>query len=392
MPRREFLSRGAKLAVAGSAAPYLLAPARALAGDGAGQLGLVGTDHVGVTVPDLNQAIEWFEDVMGAAAPLSFGPISDPTGTLMRDLLDVDKNAVIKQITSLRIGHSANIELFQYDAPNQRHGWPRNSDWSGHHIAFYVTDIAAAVAYMESRHDRVEKLLGPLPITDGPAAGQTINYFRTPFGLFIEFISYPHGMAYERGPSRPLWSPKRNGLSSDVTKVPGLLGIDHIGITVPNIQQAIAWFKDVLGYIEPLTFGPFADPTGTFIQDVVGTDPRAVIEQITEGRGGNGPNVELFQYSAPDQDRHIRLNSDWGGHHIAFYVRHIEKAVEYMRRQRGVTKLLGPFAVTAGPAAGQTINYFKTPFGYVELISYPKGMAYEATAPIKLWDPADNRP
>ncbi len=161
MPRREFLSRGAKLAAAGSALPYLLAPARALAGDGAGQLGLVGTDHVGVTVPDINQAIEWFEDVMGAVAPLSFGPISDPTGTLMHDLLDVDRAAVIRQITSLRIGHSGNIELFQYDAPNQRHDWPRNSDWSGHHIAFYVTDIAAAVAYMESRH--VEKFLGPLP-------------------------------------------------------------------------------------------------------------------------------------------------------------------------------------------------------------------------------------
>jgi len=73
MRRREFLSRGAKLALAGSAAPYLLSPARALAGDGAGQLGLVGTDHVGVTVPDINQAIEWFEDVMGAVAPLSFG-------------------------------------------------------------------------------------------------------------------------------------------------------------------------------------------------------------------------------------------------------------------------------------------------------------------------------
>jgi catechol 2,3-dioxygenase-like lactoylglutathione lyase family enzyme len=390
MQRREFLSRGAKLALAGSAAPYLLAPARALAGEGAGQLGLVGTDHVGVTVPDINQAIEWFEDVMGAVAPLSFGPISDPSGTLMRDLLDVDKASVIKQITSLRIGHSANIELFQYEAPGQRHDWPRNSDWSGHHIAFYVTDIVAAVDYMKSRH--VEKFLGPLPITDGPAAGQTINYFRTPFGLFIELISYPKGMAYERDPSRPLWSPKRNGLNSEVTKVPGLLGIDHIGITVPNIRQAIAWFENVLGYSEPLTFGPLSDPKGNFIADVVGTDPRAVIEQITEGRGGNGPNVELFQYTAPDQDRSIRRNSDWGGHHIAFYVKHIDKAVEYMQRQPGVTKLLGPFAVTAGPAAGQTINYFKTPFGFVELISYPKGMAYERTARIPLWNPADNRP
>src|SRR5689334_17974794 len=137
--RREFLTRGAKLAAAATAAPYLVSPGNALAGGGKGHphLGLVGTDHVGITVPDINQAIEWFEDVMGAVAPLSFGPISDPTGTLMHDLLDVDPRAVIKQITLLRIGHSANIELFEYTAPGQRQDHPRNSDWSGHHIAFY---------------------------------------------------------------------------------------------------------------------------------------------------------------------------------------------------------------------------------------------------------------
>jgi catechol 2,3-dioxygenase-like lactoylglutathione lyase family enzyme len=392
IPRREFLTRGAKLAAGAAAAPYLLAPGRALAsnGQGVGQLGLVGTDHVGLTVPDINQAIEWFEDVMGAVAPLTFGPISDPTGTLMHDLLDVDPRAGIDKITMLRIGRSANIELFQYEAPGQRRDHPRNSDWSGHHVAFYVKDIGVAVEYMQSRG--VEKFLGPLPITDGPAAGQTINYFRTPFGTFIELISYPHGMAYEKttSPRDRLWSPKENGQVADVTKVPGLLGIDHIGITVPDIAQAIAWFENVLGYSEPLTFGPLADPVGTFIHDVVGTDPRAVIQQITEGRGGNGPNVELFSYTAPDQDRTFRRNSDWGGHHIAFYVRDIDKAVDWMVR-KGVTKLLGPFAVADGPAAGQTINYFKAPFEFVELISYPHGMAYEKTARIKLWDPRDNQ-
>jgi hypothetical protein len=60
---------------------------------------------------------------------------------------------------------------------------------------------------------------------------------------------------------------------------------------------------------------------------------------------------------------------------------------------KGVEKLLGPLAVTDGPAAGQTINYFHAPFGtFIELISYPEGMAYETTAPIPLWDPRDNRP
>ena len=70
----------------------------------------------------------------------------------------------------------------------------------------------------------------------------------------------------------------------------------------------------------------------------------------------------------------------------------IGKAVAYLQ-SRGVEKLLGPLPVTDGPAAGQTINYFRAPFGtYIELISYPQGMAYEEAAPIPLWDPRDNRP
>ena len=127
----------------------------------AGQLGLVGADHVGLTVPDIGEAVAWFQDVMGASAPLSFGPIADPGGTLMHDLLGVDPRAVIDQITVLRLGRSANIELFQYEAPDQRRTHPRNSDWSGHHVAFYVTDIDAAVAHMVSKG--VEKFLGPFP-------------------------------------------------------------------------------------------------------------------------------------------------------------------------------------------------------------------------------------
>ena len=359
-------------------------------GNADGLLGLVGVDHAGITVPDIDEAIAWFEKVMGCGAPLTFGPFSDPSGTFMQDLLGVHPRAVIEQITMIRCGRSANIELFEYEAPDQLQTFPKNSDWAGHHIAFYVTDIDAAVAHMQAHG--VEKLLGPLPVTDGPAAGQTINYFRAPFGTYIELISYPEGMAYERDPSRPLWSPKRNGDDSVSTSVPGLLGMDHVGITVPDIEEAVAWFEDVLGCSAPLTFGPFGDPIGTFMQDLLGVHPRAVIEQITLVRCGNGPSVELFDYTSPDQDQTFRKNSDFGGKHIAFYVRHIDKAVAYMQ-SKGVEKLLGPLPVTDGPAAGQTINYFRAPFGtYIELISYPHGMAYEASAVTPLWDPRDNRP
>jgi catechol 2,3-dioxygenase-like lactoylglutathione lyase family enzyme len=393
MVRREFLTKGAVAlgAAAAGAAGAQSAAARALAGVGGGELGLVGCDHVGITVPDINQAIEWFEDVLGAVAPLTFGPF--PAGPFVASVVDVAQTTSIDQITMVRVGHSANIELFQYStAPGgQRQDMPKNSDWSGHHVAFYVTDIRPAVEYMVGKGVR-KMPAGPFTLTQGPAAGQTIQYFQTPWGGYIEFISYPDGMAYQVPSVKPLWSPKLNGMDSVVTKVPGLLGIDHVGITVPNIDVAATWLEQKLGFANPLTFGPFSDPTGNFMTQLVDVHPRAVVQQIRMLRGGNGPGIELFQYTSPDQDQTRRMNSDWGGHHIALYVRHIDKGVEYLQAKAG-TKLFGPVTLTEGPAAGQSINYFHDPFGTdVELISYPHGMAYESTAAIPLWDPRDNHP
>jgi catechol 2,3-dioxygenase-like lactoylglutathione lyase family enzyme len=394
MPRKEFLKRSAVALGAAAAVPLVDAQAgtaRGLGvGVGGGELGLVGFDHVGITVPDINQAIEWFEDVMGAVAPLTFGPF--PAGPFVASVVDVAETASIDQITMLRLGHSASIELFKYTAPDgQRHDMPKNSDWSGHHVAFYVTDIEPAVEYMVSKGVR-RMPAGPFTLTAGPAAGQTIQYFQTPWGGYIEFISYPHGMAYEAPSVKSLWSPKLNGTRPEVTNVPGLLGIDHIGITVPNIAVAAAWLEQNLGFANPLTFGPFSDPTGDFMTQLVDVHPRAVVEEIRVLRGGNGPNIELFQYSSPDQDQRFRSNSDFGGHHVTFYVQHIDKGVEFLQAKAG-TKLFGPVTLDQGPAAGQSINYFENPFGTdVELISYPHGMAYEATAPITLWNPRNNHP
>ena len=124
----------------------------------------------------------------------------------MQDLLGVHPRAVIEEITLVRCGYGSNIELFKYTAPDQKDVTPKNSDVGGYHIAFYVDDVAAAKAYLEGKG--VATRMGPLPVKEGPAAGQTILYFQAPWGLQFEAISYPTGMAYEKGADTVLWSPK----------------------------------------------------------------------------------------------------------------------------------------------------------------------------------------
>lgn len=168
--------------------------------------GMRGHDHTGITVPDMKQAVDFFTNVVGCKKAMSFGPFADDKGTFMQDLLGVDPKAVIEEITMVRCGYGSNIELFKYTAPDQKDLTPRNSDIGGFHIAFYVDDVAAAKAYFDAKG--VKTRLGPLPVKEGPAAGQTILYFQAPWGLQLEAISYPEGMAYEKGAETVLWSPK----------------------------------------------------------------------------------------------------------------------------------------------------------------------------------------
>ena len=83
---------------------------------------------------------------------------------------------------------------------------PKNSDIGGYHIAFYFDDIKAAADYLKANN--VRTFMGPLPVDQGPAAGQSILYFTAPWGLQFEAISYPKGMAYEKDGGPVLWSTK----------------------------------------------------------------------------------------------------------------------------------------------------------------------------------------
>jgi len=176
-----------------------------------------------------------------------------------------------------------------------------------------------------------------------------------------------------------------SAVPASADSIPGLRGHDHTGITVPDVKAATAFFTDVLGCSHAMSFGPFMDDKGTFMQDVVNVNPRAVIDEISMVRCGYGSNIELFQYQSPDQAKTLPKNSDIGGHHIALYVDDIAKAAEYLR-SKNVKTMQGPIPVNEGPADGQSILYFLTPWGMqMELISYPKGMAYEKDAKTVLW-------
>jgi len=167
--------------------------------------------------------------------------------------------------------------------------------------------------------------------------------------------------------------------------LPGLRGVDHIGFTVPNLREAVAFFVDVLGCEPFYELGPFQSDD-QWMADQLNVRPRTVMRRLKFLRCGHGSNFELFEYEAPDQRRMQPKNSDVGGHHLAFYVDDIHPAMEHLRRH-GVRILGEPVVRASGPSGGQTWVYFLTPWGMqCELVSFPHGKGYEAETDRRLWD------
>ena len=172
----------------------------------AGLPGMRGLQHIGITVPNLQEAVDFFVEVIGCEAFFTIGPFGPFDDDWMSVNLDVHAEAIIPAAHLVRCGNGTNLEIFEYTAPDQRTEQPRNSDIGGHHIAFYVDDMDSAVAYLKE-HD-VEVLGEPKTFTEGPMEGLTWVYFMAPWGMQLELVSSPYGMGYEAETGSRLWDPR----------------------------------------------------------------------------------------------------------------------------------------------------------------------------------------
>ncbi|GAB3138305.1 VOC family protein [Marisediminicola antarctica] len=168
--------------------------------------------------------------------------------------------------------------------------------------------------------------------------------------------------------------------------IPGLRGTEHIGFTVPDLDEADDFFVRVIGCDRIYTLGPYRDDTGTWMADHLNVHPRTIMRELRFYRCGTGPNFEIFQYDAADEQRSQPRNSDLGGHHLGFYVDDLDVALEHLRSNN--VRILGEPTSSSRYSEGQRWVYFLSPWGMqFELVSFPNGKAYEEDAPVLLWHP-----
>ncbi|MFM7146989.1 MAG: VOC family protein [Actinomycetales bacterium] len=155
----------------------------------------------------------------------------------------------------------------------------------------------------------------------------------------------------------------------------GLEGLDHVGMTVEDLDDAVAFYSALLSAKEIFRLGPFDSRELPGVKDkdwslafVNVADARFTLAMLELP---NGSRVELFQYDRPtDRNPAPPRNCDIGGHHIAFKVTDLDQVLA-QGPGLGLRFMAGPIAIEEGPAAGQRIIYALDPWGnQLELVEY----------------------
>lgn len=166
--------------------------------------GLVGAEHIGFTVPDVDAAVRFFTEVIGCTKAYEIGPFQSADDWMQRQL-GVHPRAILRKLAMLRCKTGPNFEIFEYEVDGQVVTQPSNSDVGGHHLAFYVSDIAGAVAYLKAQGLTVQGDV--VTMQEGPSKGLSWVYFLSPWGMQLELVSAPQGQAVTLQDPSALWSP-----------------------------------------------------------------------------------------------------------------------------------------------------------------------------------------
>lgn len=161
-----------------------------------------GVQHIGLTVPDMEQAVRFFETLFGAETVMECGSV-DVDDRFMSSYLGVPAGRRIKDQRVIRLGNGGNLELFEYAGEAGSSPIKRNSEPGACHLAFEVDDAYSATDRL--RAAGVDVLEGPSLIESGPMQGLVWVYFRTPWGQFLELVSMAGALGYEADGGPKMW-------------------------------------------------------------------------------------------------------------------------------------------------------------------------------------------
>lgn len=167
-----------------------------------------GIDHIGITVPDIEQATLFFEHAFDAR--VLYHSVTPNSENIDHDAqehtLRLFPGTRIRAIRMLAMPHGPGVELFEMHGPEQGHP-ARASDFGLQHFAVYVDDLSKAISSFTAAGGEMFTEPKPLTFPDERGEGNAFCYGQTPWGSIVELISWPSPMPYEKKTALRRWKP-----------------------------------------------------------------------------------------------------------------------------------------------------------------------------------------
>lgn len=150
-------------------------------------------------------------------------------------------------------------------------------------------------------------------------------------------------------------------------------GIDHVGINVPDVNAASAFFEKLLGAHVVSDMNPGKIPDAW--KDKFRWHRSSEIQRIVMMQLQDGTKIELFQYAGPEISRSLPHEDDAAATHIALRTTDVTHSLAVLKAMR-LRVLNDPITLPDG----ETWFYFLTPWGsQIELVFMPDKAATAQT-------------
>ena len=139
-----------------------------------------GLDHVGINVPDLTKAIEFFQSTFGAVLESDMTPGAIPAA--WKTAFNWHSSSDLKRFVMMRLPDGTGVEIFQYSGAEIGHDRPHQDDDAATHMALKTRDVPAS--FRAIQRAGLQTLNEPVTNADGTQW----FYFLTPWGSQIELV------------------------------------------------------------------------------------------------------------------------------------------------------------------------------------------------------------
>ncbi len=148
-------------------------------------MSILGLDHAGVTVANLDRSLTFYEGLLG----LAVAAISLEEGAEIEAI--VGHPGARLRIADLTLPAGGVLELVQYEVPAEAPVTARHTQAGTSHIALRVGNLAEVHGRLAAAGADLIST-APVPISDeGEFAGCTVLYLRDPDGNVIELVERP---------------------------------------------------------------------------------------------------------------------------------------------------------------------------------------------------------